>query len=79
MARHDNGTINEKLLRSVGNGHIATNVFGDTVFVDGVYNGRLGESHRARLRARHASDFEVVGCTGQQEERLYILNMESGK
>ncbi|KAG6457335.1 hypothetical protein O3G_MSEX010241 [Manduca sexta] len=34
---------------SIGNGHIAANVFGDTVYMNGLYNGHKGESHRARI------------------------------
>lgn len=36
---------------SIGNGHIATNIFSDTVYMNGLYNGRKGESHRARIPA----------------------------
>ncbi|CAG9784083.1 unnamed protein product [Diatraea saccharalis] len=36
---------------SVGNGHVATNVFSDTVYMNGLYNGRGGRSHRARIPA----------------------------
>ncbi|XP_072937087.1 protein-glucosylgalactosylhydroxylysine glucosidase [Epargyreus clarus] len=34
---------------SIGNGHIATNIFSDTVYMNGLYNGHRGESHRARI------------------------------
>lgn len=34
---------------SIGNGHIATNIFSDTVYMNGLYNGRGGYSHRARI------------------------------
>lgn len=36
---------------SIGNGHIATNVFSDTVYLNGLYNGQMGESRRARIPA----------------------------
>ncbi|XP_013201193.2 protein-glucosylgalactosylhydroxylysine glucosidase [Amyelois transitella] len=39
----------DRLMPSIGNGHIATNIFSDTVYMNGVYNGRKGESHRARI------------------------------
>lgn len=38
-------------MASIGNGHIATNVFSDTVYVNGLYNGERGLSHRARIPA----------------------------
>ncbi len=71
--------MNVDLLASVGNGHLATNVFSDAVFVNGVYNGRLGESHRARVQSLHASEFRIVeGCVSQEPERLYRLDMRRG-
>lgn len=34
---------------SIGNGHLAANVFSDTVYMNGLYNGHKGHSHRARI------------------------------
>ncbi|KOB62597.1 Maltose phosphorylase, partial [Operophtera brumata] len=34
---------------SIGNGHIAANIFSDTVYMNGLYNGKNGNSHRARI------------------------------
>ena len=79
MAHHPNGTLDEKLLPSVGNGRVATNVFSADAFVNGVYSGRLGESHRARLRPRHSSDFAVQGCSEAEEGRQYLLDMYRGE
>ena len=70
------GSVNERLLPSVGNGHIATNVFTDTLFVNGVYTGRLGESHRARIQSLYASEWEVEGCADPQ--RTYRLDTRQG-
>lgn len=36
-------------MASIGNGHISTNVFSDSVYMNGLYNGREGESHRATI------------------------------
>ncbi|XP_045763177.1 protein-glucosylgalactosylhydroxylysine glucosidase [Maniola jurtina] len=41
----------DRFMPSVGNGHLATNVFSDTVYMNGLYNGRRGESRRARIPA----------------------------
>ncbi|RVE43011.1 hypothetical protein evm_012323 [Chilo suppressalis] len=41
----------ERFMASIGNGHVATNVFSDTVYMNGLYNGRAGRSHRARIPA----------------------------
>lgn len=39
------------LMASVGNGYIATNVYSDTIYVSGIFNGRgtTAPSHRARI------------------------------
>lgn len=34
---------------TLANGHVGFTVFDDTVYVNGVYNGRKGLSHRARI------------------------------
>ncbi|XP_045486467.1 protein-glucosylgalactosylhydroxylysine glucosidase [Pieris rapae] len=39
----------DHFMPSIGNGHIATNIFSDTVYKNGLYNGRKGESRRARI------------------------------
>ncbi|KAJ2953896.1 hypothetical protein O0L34_g1527 [Tuta absoluta] len=41
----------DRFMPSIGNGHMATNVFSDTVYMNGLYNGRKGESRRARIPA----------------------------
>ena len=33
----------------IGNGYLATNVFSDAIYVDGVFNGYREDSHRARI------------------------------
>ncbi|XP_026314471.1 protein-glucosylgalactosylhydroxylysine glucosidase-like [Hyposmocoma kahamanoa] len=43
--------IDDRLMPSIGNGHIATNIFSDAVFMNGLYNGLKGDSHRARIPA----------------------------
>ncbi|XP_060072814.1 protein-glucosylgalactosylhydroxylysine glucosidase-like [Ylistrum balloti] len=40
-----------KAMPSIGNGHVATVVHSDTLYVDGVYNGKNSTSHRARIRS----------------------------
>lgn len=39
----EDGSVNVRLLPSIANGHIATNVWSDTIYVNGLYNGKLGE------------------------------------
>lgn len=40
---------NPRFMPSIGNGHLATTVFSDTVYMNGLYNGLNGRSHRARI------------------------------
>ncbi|XP_038111068.1 protein-glucosylgalactosylhydroxylysine glucosidase isoform X2 [Culex quinquefasciatus] len=40
---------NEPWLPTLANGHLGFTVFGDAVYVNGLYNGQLGLSHRARI------------------------------
>ena len=70
------GSLNERILPSVGNGHLATNVWTDTIFINGVYNGLLGNSHRARIQNIHASDFNITGCSNPT--RTYRLDTRKG-
>ncbi len=49
MAIYRSLPTNELEMPSVGNGHLATGVHTDTVYMNGLYNGELGESHRARI------------------------------
>ena len=44
----DTDEIDTRLLPAVGNGHLATNVYSDALFVNGLFNGVTGDSHRAR-------------------------------
>ncbi len=70
------GDVDDRLLPTIGNGHVATNAFSDTAHINGVYNGRLGESHRARIRSVHASELDIQGC--QDPTRTYSLAMDKG-
>lgn len=40
---------NTRFMPSIGNGHLAATIFGDTIYMNGLYNGRTGRSHRARI------------------------------
>ncbi|XP_070563897.1 LOW QUALITY PROTEIN: protein-glucosylgalactosylhydroxylysine glucosidase-like [Ptychodera flava] len=59
---------------NIGNGHIGTSVLTDTVFVNGVMNGYLDDSHRARIQSTNALNVTVDGT----EERSFELNMYEG-
>lgn len=61
----------------IGNGHVATNVLSDTVYMNGVFNGREDYSSRARIPAYISVD---VNTTSQKSvTRSYALDMYNGK
>lgn len=60
----------------IGNGHIATNVLSDTIYMNGFYNGYREDSHRARLQATSAVD---VQFNDGWDSRYYALDMFNGK
>ncbi len=37
----DSDEVDDRLLPTVGNGHLATNAFSDALHLNGVFNGRL--------------------------------------
>ncbi|KAL4217202.1 hypothetical protein ACF0H5_023655 [Mactra antiquata] len=60
----------------IGNGHVATNVLSDAVYMNGLYNGLEDRSSRARLPAFVAIDID----SGNQHSihRRYILDLYNG-
>ncbi|CAF0972643.1 unnamed protein product [Rotaria sp. Silwood1] len=45
-----NGSVLDyRMMPYVGNGHVATVVFSDFIYMNGLYNGENGTSHRARI------------------------------
>ena len=38
----DNNTINTRLMPYVGNGHLASTIFDDAIYMNGLYNGENG-------------------------------------
>ena len=62
---------------SIANGHVGTNVFTDTVYMNGVYNGFKGESHRARIPSRN--NIRILTATGARDDETLSLDVETGK
>jgi len=65
---------------TVGNGHIATAVFTDNVFMNGLFNGFKGESHRAIIPSRN--NVKIVfdeASAGNVTDHLYSLDVEKGQ
>lgn len=66
-----------KILPYVGNGHLASTVFYDSIYLNGLYNGYEGESHRARVPNFH--NFEIVSPDGSFKDKQYALHLKNGK
>lgn len=62
-------------MASVGNGHVATVVMSDTIFMNGLYNGERGDSHRARIPSR--INIRVKAPPSPVAAR-FVLNTEEG-
>lgn len=57
----------------IGNGYLATNVFSDAIYVDGVFNGYREDSHRARIPSTAS-----IRVTSEVISDVYRLDMRNG-
>jgi len=72
-----NNQIEYKLMPYVGNGHLASTIFDNKVYLNGLYNGERGESHRARVPNIHNFTIISPDPNGFQNSH-YALNMKEG-
>lgn len=73
----ENDKIDSKLMPYIGNGHLASTVFDNKVYVNGLYNGERGESHRARVPNIHNFQILPVDPEGFINHR-YVLYLKNG-
>lgn len=78
LPRDKNQHILTKMMPYVGNGHLASTVFDNSVFLNGLYNGEKTNSHRARVPNVHNFSFFSNDDKGFQNTN-YILDMEKGQ
>ncbi|ELU12915.1 hypothetical protein CAPTEDRAFT_112806, partial [Capitella teleta] len=64
-----------RFIPAVGNGHVATQVYEDTIFINNVYNGFGNDSHRARIPSPVAVKPQPPG---DNLEETYTLDMFRG-
>jgi hypothetical protein len=69
--------LNDKLMTYVGNGHLASTIFDKAIYLNGVYNGKRGVSHRARVPNIHYFFFN--GSNAPFNDKKYELNMLDGR
>ena len=62
----------------IGNGHVATNVLSDTIYMNGLFNGREDASSRARIPSTVAIDINIT-TSDSNLQKHYTLNMYEGK
>jgi hypothetical protein len=67
---------NSRILPTIGNGHIATVVYTDTIYMNGLYNGLKTLSHRARIPSTCA--IEIASTSAHITKSLYSLDVETG-
>ncbi|OWF37121.1 Acid trehalase-like protein 1 [Mizuhopecten yessoensis] len=61
---------------TIGNGHVATVVHSDTMYLGGLYNGYNVTSHRARLQS--TSSISITGFSFDVDTRKYSLDVGRG-
>lgn len=64
------------LLPTLGNGHIGFTVLSNEVYMNGLYNGRAGLSHRARIP--NFVNILLEDCLKHEEACNFSLNMHHG-
>ncbi len=72
-----NGTLENKLLPYVGNGHLASTLFDKHIYLNGLYNGNRGESHRAGLPNIH--NFFMNSPDSVFKDKQYALHLKNGE
>ncbi|CAF3415662.1 unnamed protein product [Rotaria sp. Silwood1] len=69
-----NGSVLDyRMMPYVGNGHVATVVFSDFIYMNGLYNGENGTSHRARIPSTLNWQFLIHPSSSS-----FTLNVSSG-
>ncbi|CAF1479752.1 unnamed protein product [Didymodactylos carnosus] len=73
----NDASIDYRILPYVGNGHIATVVLSNSVYMNGIYNGENGTSHRARIPSTH-NWYIRSPSRSNFTKSLYTLNVSAG-
>lgn len=63
---------------TLSNGHIGFVAYSSAIHINGVYNGRTGESHRARIPNYGRVQFEMCGVFTQGDLCTYALDIRQG-
>lgn len=67
------------IIPTLSNGHLGFVAYGDSVHMNGLYNGKTGESHRARIPNYGRIQYEYCGVfTSGGDDCTYTLDMRQG-
>lgn len=68
----------QSFMPSLANGHVGFDVYGDSIFMNGLYNGPHGNSHRARIP--NFSNLRTINCDQNTLEWncTYHMNLKTG-
>lgn len=66
----------ERWLPTLSNGHLGFTAFGDFVYMNGLFNGKGGLSHRAEIP--NFSNIQMELCPKNSTDCTYTLNIQSG-
>ncbi len=67
--------LDQDFLPYVGNGHLATTIFGDSIFMNGLYNGKEINSHRAHIPNPH--NFDILNNKSELfDYKQYVLDLK---
>jgi len=66
-----------RLWPSVGNGHISMVAHSENIFMNGLYNGYMTESHRAVIPCPLSANVTRIN-NQQAANRTYVLNTRAG-
>lgn len=67
---------NSRLMATVANGYLGTRVYGDILHVNGVYNGSVGDCHRANVPS--PLNVQLVISKEDILDETYSLNIRTG-
>ncbi|XP_008157850.2 protein-glucosylgalactosylhydroxylysine glucosidase [Eptesicus fuscus] len=67
-----------RLWATVTNAYLGTRVYHDTLHVNGVYNGALGDAHRAIVPSPLGVQLEAPAGTGEQLTTTFVLDTNTG-
>lgn len=67
------------IIPTLSNGHLGFVAYGDSIHMNGLYNGKTGESHRARIPNYGRIQYEYCGVfTTGGDDCTYALDMRQG-